>query len=163
LLCLPNGCRDRFEALPAFATRESALKWKPVTYRELYEQGLNLATGLIELGVKARDHVGLFGDNRYEWILSDCAVQLCGAADVPRGRDVTDEELAYIIDHSGMEVTFVETEKMLDRILRLRKRLPNLREIILLDPRAKAPEGVKAFKGCNGVWCNVEKTRRSAG
>ena len=137
---------EKFEALPAFATRESALNWKPVTYRELYEQGLNLATGLIELGVKARDHVGLFGDNRYEWILSDCAVQLCGAADVPRGRDVTDEELAYIIDHSGMEVTFVETEKMLDRILRLRKRLPNLREIILLDPRAKAPEGVKRLK-----------------
>ncbi|MBE0661670.1 MAG: long-chain fatty acid--CoA ligase [Bacteroidales bacterium] len=134
---------ERFETLPAFATRESALDWKPVTYRELYEKGINLATGLIELGVNARDHVGIFGDNRFEWILSDCAVQLCGAADVPRGRDVTDDELAYIIDHSGMEVTFVETEKMMERILRLRKQLPNLREIILLDPKGKVREGVK--------------------
>lgn len=134
---------EKFEALPAFATRESALNWKPVTYRELYEKGVNLATGLIELGVKARDHVGIFGDNRFEWILSDCAVQLCGAADVPRGRDVTDDELAYIIDHSGMEVTFVETEKMMERILRLRDQIPNLREIILLDPKGKVPEGVK--------------------
>jgi long-chain acyl-CoA synthetase len=134
---------EKFEALPAFASRENALEWKPVTYRELYEKGIDLATGLIELGVKARDHVGLFGDNRFEWILSDCAVQLCGAADVPRGRDVTDDELAYIIDHSGMEITFVETDKMMNRILRLRQQLPNLREIILLDPKAKVAEGVK--------------------
>jgi len=137
---------EKYEALPAFAIRESALKWQPVTYRELYEQGLNLATGLIELGLKARDHIGIFSDNRYEWILSDCAVQLCGAADVPRGRDVTDEELVYIIDHSGMELTFVETEKMMERILRLRHQVPNLREIILLDPKTKAPEGVKRLK-----------------
>jgi len=133
---------ERFEALPAFATRESALKWKPVSYRELYEQGLDLATGLIDLGVEARDHVGLFSDNRFEWILADYGVQFCGAADVPRGCDVTDEELIYIINHAGIRVTFVENEQLQQRILDLRDELPSLQEIILLDPNGQIKDGV---------------------
>jgi len=134
---------ERYDALPAFATRKSALNWIPVTYRETYEQGLNLATGLIALGVKARDHVGLFGDNRYEWILADYAVQFCGAADVPRGRDISDGELEYIISHAGIRVTFAETEVLARRILEMRTKLPELEKIIILDPRAPEIEGVQ--------------------
>jgi len=132
-----------FGNLPAFATRDTATSWRPVSYKELYEQGLNLATGLISLGVSPRDHVGLFGDNRFEWILSDCAVQICGAADVPRGRDVTDKELVYIINHAGIKVTFAETQEIVKRILRLKENLPLLEEIILLDPKATATGDVK--------------------
>lgn len=133
----------RFDSLPAFATRQTALEWVPVSYKELYEQGLNLATGLISLGVKSRDHVGLFGDNRFEWILADCAVQICGAADVPRGRDVTDNELIYIINHAGIKVTFAETQAIHDRILNLREKLPLLEEIILLDPKGSPKSGAR--------------------
>lgn len=141
LALLYQKAAERFNAMPAFAIRESALKWKPVSYGELYEQGLNLATGLIELGVKSRDHVGLFGDNRFEWILSDCAVQICGAADVPRGRDVSDDELCYIIDHSGMKVTFVETETLMNRVLSLKDNFPKLKDVILLDPKGTVHSG----------------------
>lgn len=134
---------EKFEALPAFATRQSALNWNPVTYRELYEQGLDLATGLIALGVEARDHVGLFGDNRYEWMLADYAVQFCGAADVPRGRDISDHELEYIISHAGIRVTFAETEVLARRIIGMRDKLPDLQEIIVLDPKAPEIPGVR--------------------
>ena len=146
LALLYREASEKFDALPAFATRKSALDWIPVSYRELYQQGLDLATGLIELGVQAREHVGLFGDNRLEWILSDYGVQLCGAADVPRGRDVSDPELIYIIDHANIKVAFVETEQLQDRLLRLGKLLPGLREIILLDPEGNAGNGVRKLK-----------------
>ncbi len=136
---------EKYEALPAFATRESALKWKPVTYREVYEQGLTLATGLIALGVKAHDRVGLFSDNRYEWILSDYAVQFCGAADVPRGRDISDAELEYIIEHAGIEVALVENEALLKRLLKLKERLSLLREIIVLNPKTHLPAGIRSL------------------
>jgi long-chain acyl-CoA synthetase len=134
-----------FETMPAFASRQSGQSWTPVSYRELYEQGLNLATGLIELGVEARDHVGLFSDNRFEWILSDCSIQFCGAADVPRGRDVTDDELVYIINHAGIKVTLVETELLQKRVQSLKDKLPLLREIILMDPEGRTAEGVRSL------------------
>ena len=133
---------DRYGSLPAFATRKEELDWDPVSFRELYESGLNLATGLIDLGVDARQHVGLFADNRYEWILADCAIQLCGAADVPRGRDITDQELVYIINHAQIKVAFIENKKLLERIENLREELPKLKEIVLMDPTDDVPEGV---------------------
>ena len=136
---------ERYRGLPAFATRLRANKWQPVSFQELYERGRNLATGLIEIGVEARDHVVLFGDNRFEWILSDCAVQLCGAADVPRGRDVTDDELLYIIYHANIRVAFVETEALQEKICQLRSKLPELEEIILLDSGATPAEGVRTL------------------
>ncbi len=145
LALLYREAANRYGDLPAFATRESALKWNPVSYRSLYEQGLDLATGLIELGVKAREHVGHFGDNRYEWMLADYGVQLCGAADVPRGRDVTDDELIYIINHAEIAFCFVENEKLQDRLLSLKSELPGLRELIVLDPDVKAKEGVRSL------------------
>ncbi len=137
---------ERFESLPAFATREKALAWKPVSFRELYEQGLDLATGLIDLGVEAREHVGLFSDNRFEWMLTDYAVQFCGAVDVPRGRDVSDPELEYIIEHAGIRVCFVETEVLQNRLLRLKNRLPGLSRIIVLDPKARLKEGASSLQ-----------------
>lgn len=142
LALLYGEAAKRFDDMPAFATRKSAQEWQPVTYKELYRQGLNLATGLIAYGVKARDHVGLFGDNRYEWILADYGVQLCGAADVPRGRDVSDAELKYIVDHAGITFCFAETKQLAIRLLKLQEELPALRHIVMLDPAAELPEGV---------------------
>lgn len=136
-------CRaaERYDGLPVFATRRHALDWEPVSFRELYEQGLDLAAGLIDLGVAAREHVGLFSDNRFEWILADYGVQLCGAADVPRGCDTSDAELMQIIRHAGIQVAFVETEAVQARILARRQELPGLREIILLDPAGRPQAG----------------------
>ncbi len=163
LALLYGQAAERYESLPAFAIRRSELVWKPVSYREVFNEGLDLATGLIDLGVKARDHVGIFGDNRYEWILADYGVILAGAADVPRGRDVTDSELLYIINHAGIEVAFVETEALQDKILSLRDQLPYLREIILLDPKAKARNGVRKIKDVRiaGACLRREGDRRA--
>ncbi len=129
--------------LPAFATRQERGRWTPVGFRRLFEDGRALATVLIELGVAAREHVGLLGDNRLEWILADYGVQLCGAADVPRGCDITDAEIEYILRHAGVRVTFVEDARLARRVNALRRQLPELREIILLDAEGSAPEGVR--------------------
>lgn len=131
-----------YDELPAFATRVRATEWKPVSFREVYEDGCALAEGLIELGVVAREPVGLLADNRYEWILCDYAVQLCGAHDVPRGRDITDAEMVYILNHAGIEVLFAENRWMLERVQGMREQLPDLKDIIVMDGSHNAGEGV---------------------
>lgn len=133
---------EKWGPLPAFATRRRALQWVPVSFAELYRQGLCLATGLIELGVAAREPVGLLGDNRQEWILADYGLQLSGAVNVPRGGDVTDAEMIYIINHAGIRVVMVETAQLQNQLLRLRGAMPDLAEIILLDPQADSARGV---------------------
>jgi len=143
LALLFQKAAQEFEALPAFVVRNSALDWTPKTYREIYEQGMDLATALIEIGVNHKDHVGIFSDNRYEWILADYAVQFCGAADVPRGRDLSNFDIEYIVNHSGMEVIFVETEDLMVKLLNFKPELPKLREIIVMKPDVKPLEGAR--------------------
>ncbi len=122
----------RYGDSPAFAPRNKDGSRTFTSFRELYERGLNLATGLIELGVNARDHVGLLADNRLEWVVADAAVMLCGAADVPRGTDVTEKEIRYILEHADVTVTFVENASTLEKLRR--SGVSGLRHILVMDP-----------------------------
>lgn len=126
---------------PAFATRNPEKKFDSVSFRELFERGLNLATALIDLGVKARDHVVILSDNRLEWITADYGILLCGAADVPRGSDATDADIEYILNHSDARAVFVEDDRLLRRVGRLKDRLPNIQTIIVMDRETKADNG----------------------
>lgn len=132
---------ERFESLPAFATRGRNKVWVPVSFRELYERGRCIGAGLMDLGVGPREPVGLFSDNRVEWMLADYGIQLAAAVNTPRGVDVTDEELVHIVNHSGMKVAFVEDASMARRCLDLKARLPELRVPVVLDGGKGIPEG----------------------
>jgi len=128
----------RYSDQPAFATRNGEKRFIPITFRELYEAGLNLATALIDLGVNARDHVAILADNRQEWIIADCGILLCGAADVPRGTDVTDGDIQYIIPHSDAKIIFVENASMVAKVERNLNHLTGVTHIIVMDSEGAA-------------------------
>jgi long-chain acyl-CoA synthetase len=124
----------RWGECPAFSTRRPDGTFQSVCYGAWKERSLALATALIELGVKSRDHVAILSDNRFEWILADAAVQFCGAADVPRAADVTEGEIAYILDHADVEVAFVENAAVLAKVESVKASIPKLRHLILMSP-----------------------------
>ena len=132
----------RYDGLPAFSRKDKSGTFLPTSFRTLYEQGLDLATALIAQGLQAREHVGLIADNRFEWILSDYGILLAGAADVPRGTDITDSEMVYILTHSDARMVFIENAAVLQRLLACRNQLHSIRTIILMAPCDSVPEGV---------------------
>lgn len=133
---------------PAFArrikgkTHDKIPQWEPIGYDRLYAEGAALATSLIELGIAARDRVGLLADNRMEWIIANYGIQLAAAADVPRGADVTENDIHYIIPHSGATACFVEHLELWKRIEPLKGKLTEVKHWILMDPNQKAPDGM---------------------
>lgn len=123
-----------FASLPAFATRKTGTReFETITYGELHAEAMALAAALIDLGLSAREHVGLFCDNRREWILADMAIILSGAADVPRATDVTEHDISHIVPHSDMKILIVENRGLLDRILKNPTASGALSEIILIE------------------------------
>ncbi|TGL87123.1 long-chain fatty acid--CoA ligase [Leptospira congkakensis] len=121
---------------PAFGTRNHLKQFDTVSFQEVYDTGLALATGLIELGLKAREHVAVLSDNRKEWIITNYGIILCGAADVPRGTDVTDGDIRYILPHSDAKMVFVENETTLRKIEKNFENLPNITHVILMDEKS---------------------------
>jgi long-chain acyl-CoA synthetase len=126
---------ERWGTYPAFSKRRSDGSFQTVSYETWLERSLALASALIELGIASRDHVAILSDNRLEWILADAAVQFCGAADVPRAADVTEEEIAYILDHADVQVAFVENDAVLAKVASVQRRIPRLRHVILMNAR----------------------------
>ncbi|MFI0347471.1 MAG: AMP-dependent synthetase/ligase [Chthoniobacterales bacterium] len=125
---------------PAFATRTSGGKFHPISYASWCERSLALATALIEIGIEARDHVGLFSDNCLSWIVADAAIQFCGAADVPRGSDITTAEIAYILSHADVKILFLENAALLEKLRSKSNQLPQLSHVIMMesDPKQEA-------------------------
>ena len=121
---------ERFAQNPAFATREGG-HFQMTTYAQLREQAESLATALIDLGLKPKDHVGIFAENRLEWIQADLAVLLAGAADVPRGADITEPDIKHIVPHSGMRFLFVENITILEKILRYPDLIKNITLVLM--------------------------------
>lgn len=126
----------RYGSLPAFAKREKDGTFSPTSFADLYDCGLSLATALIDLGVDAREHVGLLSDNRLEWIICDYGVILAGAADVPRGADVTGSDITYILTHADVRVCFVENPTLLAKVRLCH--LESLKHLILMTGEAPA-------------------------
>lgn len=87
------------------------------TYRDLYNDVLDFAVALNGLGVVRGDHVGLIADNRKEWLISDLAIQTLGAADVPRGCDSMEKEIAFILSTTDCRLTIAENAHQLKKIL----------------------------------------------
>ena len=129
---------------PAQAHRGKSADFQTRSYRELYDTACALGTAFIWLGLQARQHVAIVSDNRPEWMLCDAAVLLCGAADVPRAADTTEQEISFIVAHSDAVLLIAENKTVLQRVLAVRVALPKVKHIVLLE--GEPPEGSAVHK-----------------
>lgn len=134
----------RFAERPAFATRDGK-DFRFVSYAQLFEDALALAESLLDLGLGGREHAGLFSDNRQEWITASMAITLCGAADVPRATDLTDQDISYIVPHSDMRLLFVENPALLKRVLTNPAAASRLTHIVLMEGKSNGTPGVHEY------------------
>ena len=76
---------NQYPNIPAQYSKNKEGKFQEILYKELYEIAKNFGAGLIDLGIKRGDHIGLISDNRKEWFQADMGLMAIGAIDVPRG------------------------------------------------------------------------------
>jgi len=93
------------------AIRQDSVEW---TYAELNERANKVATGLIKLGIKPGDYVGLCSLNSADWIAFYFGILKAGAVAVTLSGLLTGDELAYLINHAKPKVLFTEASKLKD-------------------------------------------------
>ncbi len=123
----------------------------PASYADLLERTSTFAAGLLALGVKRGDKVGLISDNRAEWLVADLAILGLGGADVPRGCDAMPQEIRYILNWSGCGLAILENDKQLRKVVDNMAGIPSLAKVIMFDPvadetaRAARAAGLELF------------------
>ncbi|MDO9462884.1 MAG: AMP-binding protein, partial [Deltaproteobacteria bacterium] len=100
-----------------------------------------LGTGLISLGVRPEENIGLFINKGCNWLIGDFAILGSGGIDVPRGNDIAFDELSYIARHA--EIRIAITDMSPDTIPILKKEAPNIEYIIYSGD--KTPPEVKGL------------------
>ncbi len=109
--------------------------WRAFTWAEYHGRTRAFALGLKGLGLGAGDVVGLIGDNRPDWVMGEIATHAIGARSLGIYRDALDDEVAYLLEHSGAKAVIAEDEEQVDKLLGMGDRAPALRHIIYSDPR----------------------------
>lgn len=108
---------ERFPDNPALVVSHQNVRW---TYREYLERVDQLATGLIALGVKVGDRVGMWGPNSAEWALVQLATARIGAILVCINPAYRVNELEYALNKVGCRVVvtaeFFKTSQYLDML-----------------------------------------------
>ncbi|MFI1921780.1 long-chain fatty acid--CoA ligase [Streptomyces sp. NPDC020377] len=106
-----------------------------LTVRTLHDRVTRLAAGLTELGVGRGDVVGLLLHNRPEFLELVYAVNRVGAVFLPLNYRLSEDEWAYILDHSRAKAVVTEPE-FLRAADRIAERLTGLERGILVDGAA---------------------------
>jgi len=125
--------------------KDSSGLYKSKTYRQFYEEVCFLTSALIGLGVERQDRIGLIADNRQEWMVASFAIHSAGAADVPRGGDVTVQEIDYILGFTECKLAFAENQKQALKIISCK--LGFLKTLITFDPVDRETEDKAAEEG----------------
>ncbi len=125
---LPRAA-ELYGGAPAIRFKEGDA-WITRSFEEVRDTVRSLALGLIDLGVQKGDKVSILGNTRPEWTYFDFAALSVGAVVVPIYQTNSPEECQYVLENSDAKVVVVEDEEQIEKIRKVRDRLPLLEQVV---------------------------------
>jgi long-chain acyl-CoA synthetase len=111
-----------------------------ISYADLRRRVELFALGLSSIGVKKEDTVAMISENRPEWVVADISMVAPGAIDVSICPTLTPPQIASILNDAAVWVVVVPNALQLNKILKVRSELRNLKRAILMNEKAE-PRG----------------------
>lgn len=103
-----------------------------LTYKQVDEKITNISSGLLNLGIKEKQCIGIYSVNKPEWTMSDLACIRSNIISVPLYDTLGNASIVYICNHTEMDTIIATANKALT-ILSLRDELTHLKRIIIMD------------------------------
>jgi long-chain acyl-CoA synthetase len=128
---LPH-CLEKFPKQDALAAKEGG-KWVTYSTKEYNDNSTYLAHGLLGLGLKIGDKIGIISNNRPEWNFTDMACLMTGVIDVPIYPTISDHDLEFIIADSEIAYFFVSDKNLHDKVRRCSVKSGFVKRIFCFD------------------------------
>jgi long-chain acyl-CoA synthetase len=120
-------------------------EYRPTTYKQTREKVLDLAAGLIQLGLKKGDRAALIADGRNDWIISELGMLYAGGINVPLSIRLQNNELTFRLKHSGSRYIFV-SKLHAAKVEEIRDELPEVEKVIYIDGKENPGENDIDYK-----------------
>jgi long-chain acyl-CoA synthetase len=116
--------------------REDALvskvngEWIKTSTQSFVEQANAVSRGLLRLGVQKNDKIAIISTtNRTEWNIMDIGIMQTGAQDVPIYPTISEEDYAYVLNHSESKYVFVSDKEVYDKVMKIKDQVASLIEV----------------------------------
>ena len=107
--------------------------WHPYSAQVFRDMVIDLAKGLIGLGVNKGDSVAIVSRTRWEWTALDMAIMSIGALTVPVYETNSASQVSWIFNDSKVTLAIAEDDGQRDKIESVRSEVPTLRNVFVLE------------------------------
>jgi long-chain acyl-CoA synthetase len=135
--------------------------WRTRTWKEVGEIVREVALGLLSLGRRKNDAVGILSASRAEWVQADFAIFSVGCRTIPVYPSYPPDLLQYIVNDAEVRTLIVEDPAQLQKVMEVRGKMPGLDQVVVIrgyqgtDPwvltwetlRRQGREGEDKWKG----------------
>jgi len=104
--------------------------WKATSSREYLDQANTVSRALLKLGVEVDDKIAVISmTNRTEWHIMDIGVLQVGAQNVPIYPTISEEDYAYILNHSEAKYCIISCAEVLEKVNAIKSQVPALKDV----------------------------------
>uniref|UniRef100_A0A8D0ABC0 Arachidonate--CoA ligase n=1 Tax=Sander lucioperca TaxID=283035 RepID=A0A8D0ABC0_SANLU len=123
---------------PCLGYRKSGRPYQWLKYKQVSDRAEHLGSGLLHKGLKPNTDtfIGIFSQNRPEWIIGELACYTYSMVAVPLYDTLGPEALVFIIDRADISTVLCDNQIKAETLLQLREtgQTPVLKTIIIMDP-----------------------------
>ncbi|WP_283640338.1 AMP-dependent synthetase/ligase [Mesonia mobilis] len=124
---------EKFNLNQALVTKYNG-EWIGTSTEEYIAKANKISRALLRMGVNPNDKIALIStSNRTEWNIMDIGILQIGAQDVPIYPTISEEEYAYVLNHSESKYCFVSDEEVLAKVNKIKDQVPSLQEVYSFD------------------------------
>lgn len=107
--------------------------WHPYSVQVFRDMVIDLAKGLVGLGVNKGDSVAIVSRTRWEWTALDMAIMSIGALTVPVYETNSASQVSWIFNDSKVTLAIAEDDGQRDKIESVRDEVPTLRNVFVIE------------------------------
>lgn len=130
---------SKFPKEDALVTKYNGV-WTKTATQELVNKGNKISRGLLKLGIKPGDKIGIIStNNRTEWCVMDLGILQIGAIDVPVYPTISVEDYIYIFNNAEIKYCFVSDNDLYEKLVQVKPNVESLKGIFTFDEIPGAP------------------------
>lgn len=107
--------------------------WHQYSAQVFRDMVIDLAKGLVGLGVNKGDSVAIVSRTRWEWTALDMAIMSIGALTVPVYETNSASQVSWIFNDSKVTLAIAEDDGQRDKIESVRDEVPTLRNVFVIE------------------------------
>ena len=134
IIALLQETVEKYGERPFLYEARNGTDYTSLTFREVQEQSIRFAAGLMALGLDAGERVSLISEGKNNWVLGELGVLHAGAVCVPLSVKLeTVQDITFRVNHSD-SVMVLASDQQIAKLRPMKEQFTTVKRYILLDP-----------------------------